>query len=199
MWSINQVNPSSRFVVLKQHQALLSLIFICISKIEIIENIFRATIIWQILNIIPSMSKIKSLWQTRNYQFGILHKIKILCVSDPQKNLFQQHPSPLRKIFHILLEQLSISRTIKQSWQLVVYRVIIDICPIHKRNSFGSINQRFVISRNNLRDRHFMSTIQIALGNAGNVDSWIRCTNIKQSNKESSLFGFAKELQFLSR
>ena len=44
-----------------------------------------------------------------------------------------------------------------------------------------------------------MPAIQIALSDASHVNGRIRCAYIKQANKETCLFGFTEEIQFLIR
>ena len=90
--------------------------------------------------------------------------------------LFQQHFCPLWDIVHILFIQSTISSSIKQTRQLIINRVIINICSVNERNSLRCIDQWFIIARNHLRNRHFMSAIKIALSDARNINGWGRCT-----------------------
>ena len=55
--------------------------------------------------------------------------------------LFQQHFCPLWDIVHILFIQSTISSSIKQTRQLIINRVIINICSVNERNSLRCIDQ----------------------------------------------------------
>lgn len=53
---------------------------------------------------------------------------------------------PAWKLFLILTEQPTIDCTQKKLWCFILYRIVIQICPIHKLDCLGGIAERLIIA-----------------------------------------------------
>jgi hypothetical protein len=77
---------------------------------------------------------------------------------------------------------------------LVVDGVVVDVSTVNKRDGFFGIDKRLVITRNNFGDGNFVPPIQVTLRDAGNIDGWVRSTNIEKTNKKACILGFSQML-----
>ena len=66
-------------------------------------------------------------------------------------------------------------------WKLIINRVVINVGTVNKGDGLVSINERLVVAGDNLGDGNLMTTVQITLCDAGNVDGRIRCAKAAHS------------------
>ena len=80
---------------------------------------------------------------------------------------------------------------------MVIYGIVVNIGAINEGDGLVGIDERLVIAGNNLGDGNLMTTVQITLGDAGDIDGRIGRADVKKADEEPCILSFAKKFQLL--
>lgn len=104
---------------------------------------------------------------------------------------------PIRQLFCIALENLSVNHTEEQTRLLIIYGIVIDISPIGNQTHTATVEDGLIVAGNNLSDRNVVTTFHYTTGDARGVDGGMIGGNEEYADEETCLVGTTDVIKFV--